>query len=207
MKDLLPKARASKIAASGAKPAPLTTAASEVIEVPRVCAMFDKPWIARYVRGARGLFRLMDTVKPESGNAAGAGQGSAARDVILTSSETSRDSEPERCPWCGVKGALILCESCGAWVCRSQVTKREDGEHFRCRASCGSEGTLTKTTEGYKGRLAQAPSFSPALPEPKKTPALPQPPRVLIPPAPKNPPLPGKASPQIGPGNKLRLKP
>jgi hypothetical protein len=191
MKDWLAKARASRIAASGAKPAPLATGASEVIEVPRVCAMFDKPWVARYVRGARGLFRLMDTLKPDSGNTAGAGKGSAAaKDVILTRSETSRDSEPERCPWCGVKDTLVFCESCGAWVCRSQVSKQNGEDYFRCRASCGNAGTLTNTTEGYKGRLGQAPSFLPALPEPKKNPALP-----------------GKASPQIGPGNKLRLKP
>lgn len=191
MKDWLAKARASEVAASGAKPAPLATGASDVIEVPRVCAMFDKPWVARYVRGARGLFRLMDTVKSDGGSTAGAGKGNAAaRDVTLTGSETSRDSEPERCPWCGVKGTLVLCESCDAWVCRSQVSERQGGDYFRCRASCGNAGILTNTTEGYKGRLAQAPSFLPALPEPKKNPALP-----------------GKASAQIGPGNRLRLKP
>jgi hypothetical protein len=151
-----------KIAKSAAKSAPVTTGANEVIELPRVCGMFDKPWIARYVRGERGLFRLMDTAKPESD--AGRGKGSAAKDVTLKTSQIARESEQERCPWCGVKGAPILCEACSSWVCRSQVSERDGGKYFRCRASCGSEGGLIPVTEGFKGRVANTPSFRPALP-------------------------------------------
>jgi hypothetical protein len=160
------KLSADKIAESVAKPAPVATDANEVIELPRVCGMFDKPWIARYVRGERGLFRLMDTAKPDSSEVRGKGS-AAAKDVTLKTSQITRDSEQERCPWCGVKGALILCEACSSWVCRSQVTERNGENYFRCRASCGSEGGLTPVTEGFKGHVAKTPSFGPALPAPK----------------------------------------
>lgn len=193
MKDwLASKLPASKIVASGAKPAPLTTGASEVIEAPRVCAMFDKPWVARYIRGERGLFRLMDTVKPDSGNTAGAGKGSAAeKPVTLKSAEISRDSEPERCAWCGIKGKPVFCENCEAWVCRSQVSERDGKEYFRCRASCASEGFLTTTTQEYEGQKTKPPSFRPALPEPKTNQALPA----------------STARAQLGPGDRLRRRP
>lgn len=129
----------------------ITPASSgETYELPRVCAMFDKPYLARYVRGAGGLFRLSETVKLESAGAA-VGQTIGQKSVTLTFAEISKDSPQERCPWCGVKGALIICSKCNCWVCRSQVTKRGKDELFRCRKSCGLEGILSIRVEEFSG--------------------------------------------------------
>lgn len=189
---LVPKGSASKITPSGARSSiQANSHTGEVAELPRVCAMFDKPYIARYARGERGMFRCLGTVKLEAGTTAGAGKGSAAgKPVTLKFAEISRDSEPERCAWCGVKGELIFCDNCGAWVCRSQVSQRDGKDYFRCRASCGSEGFLTTTTQGYEGHAGKPQSFAATLPEPKKNPALPD-----------------KTRAQLGPGSGLRRKP
>jgi hypothetical protein len=43
----------------------------ETYEFPRICAMFDKAYVAQYTRGAGGLLRLARTVKIESGGREG----------------------------------------------------------------------------------------------------------------------------------------
>ncbi len=128
----------------------ITPASSgETYDLPRVCAMFDKPYLARYTRGAGGLFRLAETVKLESAGAVG--QTGGQKSVTLAFAEISEDSPQERCPWCGLKGALIICSKCDCWVCRSQVTKRGKDEYFRCRKSCGAEGILSARVEEFGG--------------------------------------------------------
>jgi hypothetical protein len=112
--------------------------------------MFDKEYVARYVRGTRGLFRLLDTIKSGSGSGM-AQRGASKKPVTLERSQIAGDSENERCPWCGFKGTLVLCKKCSTWVCSSRVTKRPNGDHFQCRTSCGSSGMLVETDEGYKG--------------------------------------------------------
>jgi hypothetical protein len=149
----------------------------ETYELPRVCAMFDKPYLARYTRGADGLFRFVETVKVESGT--GAGKGSAAQKAVtLKFSEISKDSPSSRCPWCGAKGGVVICYACNAWVCRSKTTKRDGEDYFRCRASCGNETTLDTTDAGFDGKRragAAAPAEQkPALPGSEKRPAIPE---------------------------------
>jgi len=122
----------------------------ETYELPRVCAMFDKPYVARYTRGAGGLFRLAETVKLEAGGNAGK-KSAAPKAVTLQQTEISRDSPHERCAWCGVKSYLVHCSKCRAWVCAGRVSKRPDGRYFLCRASCGAKGLLSDTDDGYNG--------------------------------------------------------
>jgi hypothetical protein len=145
----------------------------ETYELPRVCAMFDKPYLARVIRGADGLFRLADIVKVEGG--AGAGKGSAApKAVTLKSSEISKDRQPSRCPWCGAK-SVVFCYACNAWVCRGKTSKRNGEDYFRCRASCGNEAPITEIRDGFEGSQKEAPRTGQgraALSGPGKQPGL-----------------------------------
>ena len=147
----------------------------ETYELPRVCAMFDKPYLARYTRGAGGLFRLTETEKLES--KAGTGKGSAApKAVTLKFSDIAKDSPPARCPWCGAKGGVVICYGCNAWVCRGKISKRDGEDYFRCRASCGIESLIGTTDAGFEGakREAAAAEQRPALPGSEKGAALPR---------------------------------
>jgi hypothetical protein len=58
--------------------------ASETYDLPRVCAIFDKPYFARYTRGAGGLFRLAKMVKVESGGREGKRRPEFSNAALLT---------------------------------------------------------------------------------------------------------------------------
>lgn len=153
----------------------------EIVEFPRVCAMFDKPYLSRYVRGADGLFHFSECVKLSD---TARGQGSAtAQAVSLKWENISPDSKPGRCPWCGAAGYSIGnrhygCVSCGACstdVCCGRITMKDGKPYFRCRASCGSEGHLgpeRESTEGWSVENATQ-NNRPMLPGAEKRPALP----------------------------------
>jgi len=130
--------------------------AGETYDLPRACAMFDKPYLAQYTRGPGGSFIFAGAVKPESRS--GDGSGNAAPSVKIDAREIRRDSRAaERCAWCGVKGEVIYCERCGAWVCPGRMTKRNGADYFRCRASCGEEGSVVAVNVEWHGSKSQAP--------------------------------------------------
>jgi hypothetical protein len=52
--------RAEKARAAGNPRAP---AAAAIVELPRLCAIHDKPYVAVYVRGANGLFKFKTSIK------------------------------------------------------------------------------------------------------------------------------------------------
>jgi hypothetical protein len=129
-------------------------ASGEIIELPRVCAMFDKPYIARYVRGADGLFRLLETAKFENST----GKRSVPKKrVNLSSSQKASDGPEERCSWCGVSGAPVNCGQCEMWVCSGQLRKQNGRDYFRCRASCGLCAYVEGFADGCEGWLGAAP--------------------------------------------------
>jgi hypothetical protein len=140
-----------------ARPSPMSTAkvgvispgAGDVIDLPRICAVHDKPYAARYVRGNDGVFRHAQTIRitetlgdQYSGNGIGL---------------SSKYWQEESCPWCGGHGAGgIRCGRCRYEICYGKT----QGRFFRCRSSCGSSGNIVsedRTQEGLRPSL-QGPS-------------------------------------------------
>jgi hypothetical protein len=108
----------------------------------RFCAMFDKPYIARYERKAGQPFQLVGTFT----DAVTAGAGNGKRSSVIIPMDLIRSqTHEERCSWCGKKGKLVKCVGgCGEIICAASVTETERGEYFRCRKSCGVEGWVSK---------------------------------------------------------------
>jgi hypothetical protein len=131
-------------AASLAGPGHPATSA-EVYDCPRVCAMFDKPYIARYQRRADSRFQLVGTLKSEP--TGGAAKGNPAS-VSLRFDRIDVTSSQERCAWCGSKG-IVHCGGCGRFLCRAHVSKRDEGVYLRCK--CGHAGPINSTVETFGG--------------------------------------------------------
>jgi hypothetical protein len=130
----------------------------EVIEMPRVCSVFDKPYIARYKRRADGSLMLLD-VQPVQ-TVATSGKESAAK---ITVAHKEIDGSNERCPWCSAKG-LGFCESCASWTCSGGLTKQQGGDDFfRCRASCGSKNEIDIVPDTWTVAGREAKDRLPAL--------------------------------------------
>lgn len=152
MRRLEPDSRAVSPSGQGAR-------AADSYDMPRACALFDMPYIAHYVRGADGLFRLAGVAKISSAEARpGAGHGSTKTPALpFNWHKIAKDSDPERCPWCGAKG-LILCHACETVVCEGKTKQRGAKKLFDCRQSCGNVGEVegffheSPCTEGPRER-------------------------------------------------------
>jgi hypothetical protein len=126
-------------------PAPpaLSPRDGDVVDLPRVCAVHDKPYAARYVAGADGQFHYAQTIK-------------VTEALYL---EQYADSLPQRqlygaelaeefCPWCGGHGrGSVRCGSCGKEICYGKTA----GRYFRCRDSCGGQGTMVAQARTHAG--------------------------------------------------------
>lgn len=171
MAPSLSSRRPPTIAGTGQKPDTLVAAGGDFYDCLRVCAMFDKPYIARYERKAGKLYQFVGTFKDKT--KAGTGKGKPST-VVLDFDYIRALVRKERCAWCGVK-SVVLCGSCSWIVCQARVTKRDGGQHFQCRKGCGGEGMITGFIETCEATKQPAPSRSPAragLPG-KETAALP----------------------------------
>ena len=118
-------------------------AARVAIDLPRVCAVHDRFYVARYFRDPNGSIRFGQTLRVteslsdqyQAGMAGATIPGSACRE--------------ESCPWCGAHGfGAVKCGGCGAEVCYGRTDAKR---HFHCRPSCGSDGTLVKKRRELKG--------------------------------------------------------
>jgi hypothetical protein len=114
-----------------------------VVDLPRVCAVHDKPYVARYVMGADGRFRHAQTIKVTRALWRGQYEGNQNRCVVH-----SADIDDESCAWCGAhaRGA-VLCPECNAEVCRGRTVDN----YFRCRASCQNEGMMVTGARTHEG--------------------------------------------------------
>jgi hypothetical protein len=154
----------------------------EVIELPRVCSIFDKPYVARYRRGQDGALVLLD-VQPIR-TVATPGRGSAAP---ISVPANAIDDSQERCPWCSNKGQPVRCDNCASWLCHGGVSKKHGGGlWFQCRASCGTNGDIGApperwTWEGRKARERQQSPSKPGLPSAREGKPLPAPPKPALP--------------------------
>ena len=105
-----------------------------VVDLPRVCALHDRPYVARYVMGADGRFRHGQTIKVTRALWRGEYEGNQNRYCV-----PHADIDDESCAWCGAHGrGSFLCPVCRTEVCRGRTADR----YFRCRESCGYEAPL-----------------------------------------------------------------
>jgi hypothetical protein len=130
---------------------------SEIAEVPRVCAVFDKIYVSVYERGANGLFRYQRSFRvTDSGIPNGT-------NAVLQVVDVDPGGPPECCAWCGAPPqdldgkqlTSVKCGGCQSFICLGKT----ENQFFRCRASCGCSGPLSKkwvSTEGAKHRTAPA---------------------------------------------------
>ncbi len=109
-------------------------ASATVIDLPRVCAVHDQPYIARYVAQGNEPYRFAQCIRfTES-------LGDQYRDSARNLQIYGIEFGEEGCAWCGANGfGAIRCSSCGAEVCYGKTTARR---YFNCRASCQAHGTL-----------------------------------------------------------------
>ena len=123
---------------------PVRVSIGEVIDLPRICAVHDRPYVARYIAGKDGRFHYAQTIRVTEALY----QGQYAEGVHQTLTSGAVDSTDETCPWCGGHGfASILCKKCGEEICYGRTV----GRYFRCRSSCGSEGKMIYENRAHGG--------------------------------------------------------
>ena len=125
-------------------------------DLPRTCAIFKKPYIARYTRGANGRFTLAGTFKTMA-----PGEGREAPRLAFDYTKRESDSLQERCVWCGHLGKVLLCRSCGV-VCSGAV-RESDGKQV-CKCACGKLSEVTGTFTTSPCTRAATGAESPARP-------------------------------------------
>ncbi len=117
--------------------APERTRAGDVVDLPRICAVHDKPYVARYIAGRDGRFHHAQTFRVTQDLWEGQYQGNENVRPF-----PSGDLGDEGCPWCGAHSmgwtGPVNCTRCGAKVCFGRTAKN----YFRCRPSCNEEGYL-----------------------------------------------------------------
>ena len=129
---------------------------SEIVDLPRMCAVHDRPYAARYVRASNGRYRYAQSVKVTE--AVFLSQyADSLNDVCNV---PSNDIGEETCAWCAASGSgSVLCGSCKKEVCYGKTT----GRFFRCRVSCGGEGNMVSGHRRYNGvspRLLEGSGFT-----------------------------------------------
>ena len=160
MASSLISGRPTSLAGVGNKPNAIVPAGGEFYDCVRFCAMFDKPYIARYERKAGKVFQLVGTFKDIE--TAGPGNGKHSR-VIIPFDQIRTQARKERCSWCGKTGGLVLCvHGCEQLICAASVTGSVEQESaFRCRKSCGREGVVRGFIQTVEATKQRVPSYVP----------------------------------------------
>jgi hypothetical protein len=135
-------------------PAPVMPEFPREFELPRMCAIFDRRVMARYVRQPDGPYRYTGSYFLEDRHKAHFGPDSQFRLPV--------DFRPgqEQCA-CGSHspgscgGGGILCSQCGMIVCFGRTIP---GEFFQCRDSCGHKAPVGGT---YKENFGLVPRLTP----------------------------------------------
>lgn len=118
-------------------------AGGQVVDLPRICAVHDKLYAARYIRGADGRFRHAQSIKVTDALYLGQYADNPHRTLV-----PAGDLADETCPWCGASGfSSVRCGSCGKEICYGKTT----GRFFRCRASCPGQGNMVSKDRGHEG--------------------------------------------------------
>ena len=119
-----------------------------VIDLPRVCAVHDQLWCARYIRQANGRFEYSLAVHASE----------RLRQIQYAPDNASVlpvdfNTGVEECPWCGAftrdgSSGSPFCYRCKARVCYGRTTR---SGYIYCRASCSGEGQLIHCDEPEVG--------------------------------------------------------
>ena len=119
--------------------------AGEPVDVPRWCSVHDgRVYMARYVRDDNGRFRYAQSIKATETLYLG----QYAESLNGTLAVPGADLSEETCPWCGASGfGSIRCGKCGKESCYGRTT----GRFFRCRKSCGGQGTMVPESRAHEG--------------------------------------------------------
>ena len=125
----------------------------QVVDLPRVCALHDKPYVARYIADEAGIrFRHTQTIR-------------VTQQLYESQYEEGGvcfipacDLGEESCAWCGGHGVgSVLCGKCRKEVCYGKTVER----HFRCRPSCGGEGKIVTDIRPVGGLIPSLGSDGP----------------------------------------------
>lgn len=123
------------------------TGKAEPIDLPRICAVHDRPYMSRYIDNGKG-FTYHGPIKFTPSIAL------QYREKNLV--EFSQFGH-ETCAWCGAEGyAAVRCEHCQAEICYG---KTDINQVFCCRPSCGSMGPLQydgRRSVGVRPALSEA---------------------------------------------------
>jgi hypothetical protein len=115
----------------------------DIIDLARICAVHDKPYAARYIADSAGRFSHSQTIRVTE--ALYLEQYADGGDTLALQSD---DLAEEFCPWCGGHGrGSIRCATCRREICFGRTT----GRYFRCRASCGGQGTMVSQARTHAG--------------------------------------------------------
>ena len=116
----------------------------EVVDVPRRCAVHDiRTYAARYILGNDGRFHYAQTIKVTESLYLGQYADNPERRLVPAS-----DIAEETCPWCGASGfGAVRCGDCGLEICYGRTV----GRFFRCRPSCGGQGTMVSEPRSSEG--------------------------------------------------------
>ena len=116
--------------------------AGVVVDLLRICAIHDKPYMARYVTGDDGRFRHAQTFRLTETLLDG--QYNANERRVIANADLAEES----CPWCGGHGfGSVRCGKCGWEICYGKTT----GRYFRCRDWCPGEGNIIPTDRPNEG--------------------------------------------------------
>lgn len=119
----------------------------EVVDLQRACAVHDKPYTSRYVRGRDGRYRYAQSIRVTE---------SLYRAQYAESERLTVDggfAGEETSPWCGASGyGAVRCTGCGTDVCYGKTV----AGYFRCRRSCGHEGKLVSGSFKHLGMRPDA---------------------------------------------------
>lgn len=125
-------------------PPALPRRGGEVVDLPRICALHDKPYAARYIAGDDGRFRYAQTIKVTDALYLEQYADRVGEVRLLQGSELAE----EFCPWCGGHGrGSVCCGTCGKEICYGKSV----GRYFRCRDSCGGQGTMVPQARMHAG--------------------------------------------------------
>jgi hypothetical protein len=123
--------------------------AVEMVDLPRICAVHDRPYAARYIQGTDRVFRrgpMIEVTEELYVRQYARGQ------RLDLPAEDIRFVE-ETCPWCGASGiGAVLCGGCWMEICYGKMA----GRFFRCRPSCGWYGNMIWTVRRASGVMPGA---------------------------------------------------
>ena len=121
-------------------------APGEIVDLPRVCSVHEKPYVARYVMAADGRFHHSQTIRVTESLWECQYQGNENTRAV-----PGDDLDFEACPWCGAHSVgwigPVNCSECGAKVCFGRTVK----DYFRCRPGCPGEGYLMVSSRMENG--------------------------------------------------------